>query len=617
MRASPPILALPLATLLALPCLSTRLLADPAPVPAFPGVEGAGAETTGGRGGTVYHVTNLKAEGPGSLADAVSQPNRIVVFDVSGIIDLTRTKEGKDDKVRGGRISVDQPNITVAGQTAPGEGLCLKGGEIEISASNVIVRYLRSRRGFVHESDSGDCIGSKPPTIGVATVAVGESQERFEKRKEKKASRGKFMHAFGKLDHVVVDHCSTSWATDENLSVTHTDRSTVSWCMAAEGLDYHNPKQTPPNHSEGSLWGSETEDGRATMHHMLYANNRLRNPRMTGGANLPAILNLFNSVVYNWSEFASHTGSERIRLNWLNNYYKPGADTPADIRQIAFGFEGDPGGRVYPSGNIIEGSDASTRDNHHAMNWGNKFKAVSPTDRAAMIVDAPIGDLPPRVQSAAEAYKTVLAEVGATLPARDATDLRIVRGVRDGTGRILQKETDLPEDQRWPDYRSLPAPADSDHDGIPDFWEKQFGLDPQDPADSAKISGGGYANIEHYINNTDPTGGNTPIVFVSAMVSRAIVPAKQAGEWRVTRTGPTDAPLQVEYSISGEATSGADFEALPGSITIPAGQASATIKVSPTAKAVDNRMAVIQLKTGQPTFHVGCPSQSLVVIRNK
>jgi hypothetical protein len=263
---------------------------------------------------------------------------------------------------------------------------------------------------------------------------------------------------------------------------------------------------------------------------------------------------------------------------------------------------------------VIEGSEASTKDNHHAVDYGRKLSGLTPAQRAEMIVDAPMGDLPPRLQSAPEAYKSVLAEVGATLPARDATDLRIVRGVRDGTGRILQKETDLPEDQRWPDYRSLPAPLDSDHDGIPDFWEKQFGLNPRDASDSAKISNG-YANIEHYFNNTDPTGGTTPIVYVCATVSRAMVQSGQAGEWRVTRTGSTAAPLRVNYTITGDAANGADFQALPGSITIPAGQQSAVVTVSPTANAADNKTVVIHLTTEHQDYHVGCPSQSLLVIR--
>jgi pectate lyase len=592
-----------------LPAFVAPLLAES--VPAFPGAEGAGQFATGGRGGSVYRVTNLNVDGPGSLADAVSQPNRIVVFEVSGIIDLTR---GKDGKAKGGKLTVTQPNITIAGQTAPGEGICLKGGALEISASNVIVRYLRSRRGFVRDTDSGDAIEVKPATKGELPAASGQTTEAFEKRKAKKEARGKFIHAFDSLTDIVIDHCSASWATDENLTVTHSDRTTVAYSIAAEGLDYTNPKQTPPNHSEGSLWGSDTPDGRATMHHMLYANNRLRNPRTTGGADVPAVLTLFNNVVFNWSEYATHTGSERVHVNWLGNYYQPGLDTPAQIRGTAFGFHGDPEARVYPSGNVIRGSEGSTQDNRRAIDYARKLENLTPEQRATMVVSQPFGELPAHVQGAAEAYETVLAEAGATLPARDAADLRIIRGVREGTGHILQKETDLPADQRWPDYRSLPAPADRDHDGIPDYWEKQFGLDPADATDGAKVSHG-YANLEHYFNNSDPTGGATPLVFVSAAVSRALVQSNQAGAWRVTRTGSAADPLRVNYTISGDASSGVDFQALSGSVTIPAGKQFAVVPLLPAAGASDDRTVIISLATGQPEYHVGCPCQSLIVIR--
>ncbi|HEY6167828.1 MAG TPA: hypothetical protein VI454_07300 [Verrucomicrobiae bacterium] len=595
--------------------LAAQAPAVVAPVPAFPGAEGAGMFTTGGRGGTVVHVTNLNLDGPGSLADAVGQSNRIVVFDVSGIIDLSAARTGKKEgKKAGGKTTIAEPNITIAGQTAPGEGICIKGGTLQISAENVIVRHLRVRRGWNREGDTGDGIEVKPVSIGEKTNANGQTVEALAARIIKKEGRDKFVHEFAPLSNIVVDHCSTSWATDENLTVTHADRTTVSWSIAAEGCDYHNPKQTPPNHSEGSLWGSGAPDGRSTMHHMLYAHNRLRNPRTTGGDDVPPVLTMFNSVVYNWSEYATHTGSERVRLNWLNNYYKPGLDTPADIRTHAFEFHGDPGARIFASGNFIAGSPAVTANNKLGIFHNQKFKKMSAAEKEAMKVNAPFSELPPHLQSAEAAFESVLADAGATLPARDAVDLRIVNSVRAGAGKIIGKETDLPAEQRWPDYRSLPAPGDTDGDGIPDFWEKQFDLNPNDATDSAKISAGGYANIEHYINNTDPTGGSAPIVFVAATVSRAR--EGQAAEWRVTRTGNTTKPLSVAYTVSGDAQAGKDFAGLAGSVTIPAGQRSATISLPALAGARDNRTVVVTLATSAPGYHVGCPSASLVVIRN-
>jgi hypothetical protein len=192
-------------------------------------------------------------------------------------------------------------------------------------------------------------------------------------------------------------------------------------------------------------------------------------------------------------------------------------------------------------------------------------------------------------------------------------DLRLVRSVRDGNGKVINKETDLPAEQRWPDYRSLPQLPDADNDGIPDFWERQFGLNPNDAADSAQISGGGYANIEHYFNNTDPTGGSTPIVFVAASVSRA--GKGQAGEWRITRSGDTHSAVIVNYTVSGEALAGQDFAPLAGTVTIPAGESGAVIALTPLASARDNKTVIITLSPPASGYHVGCPAQSLVVIR--
>ncbi len=415
------------------------------------------------------------------------------------------------------------------------------------------------------------------------------------------------------MSNAIIDHCSTSWATDENLTATHVDRTTVSWCIAAEGCDYANEKQTPPNHSEGSLWGSSAPNGRSTMHHMLYAHNRLRNPRTTGEAELPAVLNFYNNVIYNWSEYASHTGSERVLLNWLNNYYKPGPDTPAAIAAHMFEFHGDPGARLFSSGNFIEGAPAASARNKLAVFHNQKFKRVSLADREAMKVDAPFADAPAHLQTAQDAFLSVLADTGATLPARDAVDLRIINSVRSGTGRIIGKETDLPENERWPDYRSLPAPKDSDSDGIPDFWEQQFGLNPSDKTDSAKISSGGYADIEHYFNNTDPNGGDAPIVFISATVSRAAV--SEPGEWRITRTGDTSRALKVSYSMSGDAVSGQDFEKLSGSLEIPSGKSFAVLALKPRATERGDKTAIVSLAPGGTAYYTGCPSASLVVIQ--
>ena len=585
--------------------------AEAPPTLAFPGVEGAGRFTSGGRGGTVVHVTNLNASGPGSFAEAVSGPDRIVVFDVSGIIDLAEKKGS------GGHVRIAHPNLTIAGQTAPGEGICLRGGSLDILAGNVIVRHIRVRRGFITHGDSGDALMVKPRPTGEKQEPAGTTAAEFEATRIKKIERGKTLQAFSDIDNIVIDHCSASWATDENLTVTHAGLATISFCIAAEGLDYTNPKQTPPNHSEGGLWGSAAPDGRSTMHHVLFAHNRLRNPRTTAGDALPPVLTLYNSVVYNWSEYPTHTGSERVQLQWLHNTYVPGPSTPAKVRGIGFQFQGDPRSQIFARGNVIVGSPEATADNRLAIAHGQKFRTTSEADRAAMIVNEPFAELPEHLETAEQSYARVLAEAGATLPSRDRVDLRIVDTVRTRTGQVIEKETDLAPRDRWPDYRSLPAPADEDRDGIPDYWERQFGLDPRNPADGLAAGARGYANVEHYFNNSDPRpdANGAAIVYIAATVSRAGASERRNGEWRVTRTGDTSAPLTVRYRVSGDAIAGKDFAGLPGRVTIPAGGTSATITLTPLASAADDRTVVIALEPGAETHFAGCPAQSLVVIR--
>jgi hypothetical protein len=582
---------------------------------AFPGAEGAGKYTAGGRGGTVYRVTNLNASGPGSLADAVSQPNRIVVFTVSGVIDLADEKK----KGKGQQIHIDQPHITIAGQTAPGEGICLKGSTLDVRASDVILRYLRSRRGFVKIGDMGDAFTAKPGKTGVQAQPINESQKSFDKRKEKKLSRGKDVYVHGDIENIFFDHLSASWATDENLSVTHPNYSTVQYCIASEGLDYANPKQTPPNHSEGSLWGVAAANGRATMHHTLYAHNRLRNPRLVSGDLPAAVLDFRNNVVYDASEYYCHTGHGAICANFVNNYFKYGPSTPEKLRGEMFRFDHNRDSRMFAAGNVIDGFPQATQDNWLAVRYE---KDLTQADEKTIRVDKPFDAVPMTTQSAVEAYETVLAEAGATLPARDAVDLRIVNEVRSGTGHVIEKETDFPPQQRWPQYHALPAPADADADGIPDYWEEQFGLDRNDPADSMKLAAGGYANIEHYFNNTDPKGGSTPIVSVAASVSRAHGHGAQPGVWRVMRSGSTSAALVVNYTVGGTAVPGRDYRPLAGSLTIPAGASSASVSVVPLQGAAETsdktaaaeKMVVVTLETGNPHYHVGCPNASLVVI---
>jgi hypothetical protein len=286
---------------------------------------------------------------------------------------------------------------------------------------------------------------------------------------------------------------------------------------------------------------------------------------------------------------------------------------------VGFSFQGDPGARLFALGNAIVGDPAATADNRLAVGYATKLKKLTAAEKAAMIVPAPFTELPAHLTSADAAYAAVLADAGATLPARDAVDERIVASVRARSGRVIERETDLAPAERWPDYRSLPAPADADHDGLPDFWETQFGLDPRHSADAPRISRSGYANIEHYLNNTDPhaadpaAGAN--VVCVAATATRASAGAGRPGEWRLTRTGSTAAALTVRYSVGGDAVAGRDFAPLAGTVTIPAGASSALLPLAPLAGATDDRTVVVTLTPGGRDHFIGCPAQSLVVIR--
>jgi hypothetical protein len=539
------------------------LLSQSPLLPAFPGAEGAGAYATGGRGGSIYRVTNLNLSGPGSLADAVSQPNRMVVFTVSGVIDFSAAKKRK------GAIVISEPNITIAGQTAPGDGICIKGGSLHIMAGNVIVRHLRIRRGFNEIGDMGDSVDIK-----------------------------------GDFHDVIVDHVSTSWATDENLTLTNANRVTAQYSIAAEGLDYFNPNQSPNRHSEGSLFGSKTPGGVMTIHHTLYAHNRLRSARTTGGGDPPPNLDFRNNVIYDWKEYSTHTGSEPVHLNLVNNYYREGPSTgmeDASARGVIFTFMKDVPYKLFASGNFVDGHFGSTRDNWQAIRISRPDRQHQ-YDLPAFRSDQPFATPPVTTQTAEAAYESVLANAGATLPARDAVDLRIVNDVRNGTGAVINFETDIAESVRWPAYLSLPAPPDSDGDGIPDYWEDQFGLDKHSAKDAmADSDGDGYVNIEEYFNNTDPRGGELPIVYISASVSRAYRKGERAGEFVIHRTGDVKAPLNMRYLFDGDARV----------VSIPAGSESVAVPAPPTAAA-----RTIATIAADGRYHIGCPISALVAMED-
>jgi hypothetical protein len=419
-------------------------------VPAFPGAEGFGAaETTGGRGGDVYFVTNPNDDGPGSLRDAVRVGNRTVLFRVSGTIELKS------------RLEIAVPNITIAGQSAPGDGIALRGRELFIkNTENVIVRFLRVRPGDEQrvELDAITVWGSK---------------------------------------NVILDHCSMSWSTDSiNDVVKESGNVTVQWCILSEPLN--KSVHAKGAHGYATGWDGRTRGG-FTGHHNLIAHARSRAPRVGYFKTGRGAIDVRNLVIYNSG--ASY-GGETDDFNFVNNYFRPGPSYGADGRAIFDLWSGD--SRMYASGNVIEGRDEVERDNAGHVSFRTPTPSTAstqpadPPTREKCLIDRPIQAPTVTTHSAKEAYELVLKFAGAALPKRDAVDERILADVVNRTGKIIDSQHDV---GGWPELQSAPAPADADDDGIPDAWETANGLNPHDGSDARReASPGGYTHLEVYLN---------------------------------------------------------------------------------------------------------------------
>jgi hypothetical protein len=438
-----------------------------AAIPAFPGAEGAGAFTRGGRGGRVIEVTNLMDHGPGSLREAVeSAEPRIIIFRISGIITLENV------------LTISNPYVTIAGQTAPGDGICIRGQTTEINTHDVVLRYLRFRRGNI--KDRNDALGGYP------------------------------------VGNIIVDHCSASWGLDENLSLYRymkkmpdgsakkmpAENMTIQWCVSGEALDLNN-------HAFGATWGGRN----CSFHHNLFACNTGRNPSIGWGDHF----DFRNNVLFNWRHRTVDGGDASSMVNIVANYYKPGPAVNEGAsryricrpQHLDMHSEAQRDGKWYVADNVVVGNAKVTSDN-----WagGVQFDdAESQAEIRALVakVRATAPAPAPHVaqQDAERAYELVLAQAGATLPKRDSVDKRIAEMVRTGKPTYGNGIIDIPSDVGgWPLYESSPAPADSDHDGMPDEWEKKFGLEWNDPSDGAKDGDNdGYTNVEEWLNGTDPT----------------------------------------------------------------------------------------------------------------
>ncbi|WP_199613919.1 pectate lyase family protein [Paenibacillus alkalitolerans] len=406
-----------------------QAVSDGSPVPAFPGAEGGGMYTTGGRGGEVYEVTNLNDSGPGSLRDAVSQSNRTVVFKVSGNINLNSPL-----RIRGS-------NITIAGQTAPGDGISVNNHSTYIEADNVIIRYMRFRMGD-HTESTGDAMSAR------------------------------------RHRDIMIDHCSITWGVDEVLSPYENANTTVQWSIIGEAM--HMSTHSKGRHGFGGLWGSNN----ASYHHNILIHNSSRNPRLKGTLDSDKRFDFRNNIVYNWNYMSAYGGNSSD-INMVNNYFKYGPDTLVNKRSQLLTQTGSIG-RLYVGGNVVDGDAAVTADNWLGVD----------ADAGKEIMQEPIEVTPVTTHTAHEAYELVLNQAGAVLPKRDSIDARLINDIRNRTGRQINHPEDV---GGWTELHSAPAPADNDHDGMPDQWELERGFNPNDAEDrNGDTDSDGYTNLEEY-----------------------------------------------------------------------------------------------------------------------
>lgn len=474
-------------------------------IPSFPEAQGFGSTTPGGRGGKLIKVTNLNDHGPGSLRDAIEAKGpRIIVFTVGGIINLET------------KLEIETPFITIAGQTAPGDGICIRGGGIAIQTHDVIMRYLRIRPGDIDFGPRNRWSDVDALTIGV------ESSEVF---------------------NIIIDHCSLSWAVDENIGMWNlTHDITIQNCIISEGL--HRSKHPKRPHSSGMLIGDKATN--ISVYRNLFAHNKDRNPLINGNT----VLDFRNNIIYNSGSAATDiVPNYEQKINYVGNFILSGKNS------------------YYPSSIIVRGKNynkvrlyvANNVTPNHPERDGDNWHIVKNIYRDSLLDDSQQLDEPfphPQVNTltADEALEIVLDKAGATLPQRDAIDRKVVRDVRKGQGGIINSKNGIFE---WPPYNSGLSPVDTDNDGMPDHWEEQYGLNPQDSTDNDNDPDqDGYLNIEEYINRTHPK-------------STAIAPMSLDSQFAQSPLAP-DA-LSIPYTLSQNAPNPfADSTLITFSIGAPA-----------------------------------------------
>lgn len=417
-------------------------VATPAQQLAFPTAEGYGQYATGGRGGIIYKVTNLNDDGEGSLRKGILKKGpRIIVFDISGTIELKR------------KLDINKGDLSIFGQTAPGDGITIKGFPVTIKSDNVIIRYLRFRMGDVNKMQ-GDALSC------------------------------------GNTNNVIIDHCSISWGTDENASFYNNTNFTLQWCIISEALNQSIHEKGA--HGYGGIWGGVN----ASFHHNLIANNNSRNPRFSGSEttlnNKNEFVDFRNNVIYNWGENSIY-GGENGTYNLVNNYIKSGPATKSSkLNRIVSPSE--PYGKFYVDGNFVHNYKSISKNN-----WNGGVQCENP-DQTKLINPIDISNNV-KTSCAKNAFKKVLKNAGVST-FRDAVDTRTISNTKEGQSSFKNGIIDSQEDVGgWPMLKTKNAMIDSDHDGLPDDWEKKHNLDNTINDSNLYSLDKKYTNIEVYCNS--------------------------------------------------------------------------------------------------------------------
>ena len=462
--------------------------------PAFPGAEGFGMYTTGGRGGAVYHVTNLNDSGAGSFRDACNKSGtRTIVFDISGTIFLKS------------ELKLKNGNVTIAGQSAPGDGICIANYPFVIACKNAIIRYMRFR-------------------LGNEALKINDT-----------AHEGDGLGGMD-LENIIIDHCSVSWSIDECLSVYGSKNLTVQWCIASQSLN--NAGHSKGAHGYGGNWGGSG----ASYHHNLMCHHISRTPRLgpRPSTQTDERMDLRNNVIYNWIDNGVY-GGEGMNVNIVNNYYKPGPETKSGTKNkriAAIGIRtseytkhntSSPNqwdvmwhvwGDFYVDGNVNSKNSDVTNDNwtygiYNQIDNSSVDNTFTDATKDTIRLEKPILYEQVTTHSAAQAFTQVLDYAGASLH-RDALDEVMVSDARYGTTTytgngckkgIINSQDDLKPANAsidwspWPLLYSTTAPLDTDKDGIPDEWEDVNSLNKNDINDGKIIASNGYTHLENYLNS--------------------------------------------------------------------------------------------------------------------